>query len=148
MAPLNLSQRCFCVVSGASRGIGRSFAVELAKKFTQGSHVVLLARNEEQLTGVQGEIEAVTCGRVTVTVQGMDLQRPDGQRLRRVFEEIVNKGQSVPFDLALCIHNVGTVGDIDKFAATESDADKWGEYFQVSIGNSSSRREIRLIDKY
>lgn len=145
MNPLNLSQRCFCVVSGASRGIGRSFAVELAKKFTQGSHVVLLARNEEQLKGVQGEIEAVTCGRVTVTVQGMDLQRPDGQRLRQVFEEIV-KGQSVPFDLALCIHNVGTVGDIDKFAATESDADKWSEYFQVSVGNSIKINRIMLFD--
>ncbi|MEM6756071.1 MAG: 3-oxoacyl-[acyl-carrier-protein] reductase [Planctomycetota bacterium] len=43
------------VVTGASRGIGRSIALMLA---AQGRHVVAVARNAEKLEGVVGEIAA------------------------------------------------------------------------------------------
>lgn len=128
MAPLSLSQRCLCVVSGASRGIGREFALQLAKKFSSGSHLILLARNEEQLRDLQKEVEEVTGNKVTVTVQGMDLHRPDEVQLKRLLSK-----DDVSFDLAICVHNVGTVGDIDKWAAGESDVQKWSEYFQINL---------------
>lgn len=38
-------RRSFCLVTGASQGIGRSFAVEFAHRFAPGSHLVLLARS-------------------------------------------------------------------------------------------------------
>ncbi len=44
------------LVSGASAGIGRETATELA---SQGSNVVLAARREERLTSIAAEIEAV-----------------------------------------------------------------------------------------
>lgn len=127
---MNLNQRCFCVVSGASRGIGRCFAIELSKKFAPGSHLVLLARNETDLLQIQREVQEVTSGNVTVAVEAMDLQQVDQERLKQVLVP-----PSGPFDLAICVHNVGTVGDIERWAATESDVAKWSAYFQVNLFN-------------
>ncbi|MEM1209922.1 MAG: 3-oxoacyl-[acyl-carrier-protein] reductase [Planctomycetota bacterium] len=76
------------VVTGASRGIGRSIALMLA---AQGRHVVAVARNAEKLEGVVGEIaaaggtaEARTCDvtdqtSVEVLIEGVasDLGRLD-----------------------------------------------------------------------
>lgn len=133
MAPIDLSQRCFCVISGASRGIGRTFAVELAKKFQAGSHLVLLARNAEQLKAVQEEIEGATGGRVKVTAEAVDLEKCTESQLQTILSSAVTG--SGRFDLAMCVHNVGTIGDIASFAATQLDVSKWSSYFQVNLFN-------------
>lgn len=130
MAPIDLNKRTFCVVSGASRGIGRCFAVELSKKFASGSHLLLIARNEKQLEEVKQEVETATNGLVSVTIAALDLQQPNEEVLRNLLKE---GGQSYP--LAICVHNVGTVGDIERFASTESDVNKWNTYFQVNLFN-------------
>lgn len=44
------------LVTGASRGIGRSIAISLSEN---GAHVILVARNEELLNGVKAEIESM-----------------------------------------------------------------------------------------
>ncbi|MCL5997057.1 MAG: SDR family oxidoreductase [Chloroflexi bacterium] len=53
----NLLNNTVAIVTGASRGIGRSIALTLARN---GACVALAARNETQLRSVQAEIEA--CG--------------------------------------------------------------------------------------
>lgn len=130
---IDLHQRCLCVITGASRGIGRSFAVELAKKFAAGSHLLLLARNKQQLEEVKQEVEHETGGKVKVTVEPLDLQQPNEVQLKNALESVLCTAAS--FDLAICVHNVGTVGDIDRWAATESDVAKWSAYFQVNLFN-------------
>lgn len=129
---IDLHQRCLCVITGASRGIGRSFARELAKKFAAGSHLLLLARNRQQLEEVKQEVERETGGTVQVTVEPLDLQQPNEERLKNALESV---STAASFDLAVCVHNVGTVGDIVRWAATESDVAKWTAYFQVNLFN-------------
>lgn len=62
----------WAVVTGASDGIGRAFARELA---TAGVHVVLVARREAALTELARELEASHA--VTTRVVAQDLARPD-----------------------------------------------------------------------
>ena len=44
-----LFKRSFCVITGASRGIGRAIAVSLSEKFADGSVLVLTGRREADL---------------------------------------------------------------------------------------------------
>jgi short-subunit dehydrogenase len=62
------------LVTGASSGIGRALAIELAKR---GVDLVLLARREERLTEVAAEIKAL--GRRAIPVVG-DVTDPDSRR--------------------------------------------------------------------
>lgn len=130
MAPIDLTKRCVCVVTGASRGIGRAFALEMAKKFGKESRLVLLARNKEDLQGVKRDIQEATQNSVDVIVESMDLQNSNESDLRRILSF-----EGLSFDVAICCHNVGTVGHIERWAATESDTTKWTEYFQVNLFN-------------
>jgi len=69
------------VVTGASRGIGRACALELAKA---GAKVALMARQAEKLEGVAGEIRA-TGGEAFVAP--MDLGAPDS--IKAAFAAVV-----------------------------------------------------------
>lgn len=62
------------LVTGASSGIGRALAIELAR---HGAHVVLMARREERLAEVAKEIAALN--RRAVLVAG-DVTDPDARR--------------------------------------------------------------------
>lgn len=129
MAPIDLNKRCFCVISGASRGIGRTFAVELAKKFAAGSQLVLLARNKAQLEALKEEVEVATENKVKVTVAPLDLQKPNESELKGILS------LDSSFELAICVHNVGTLGDCERWVADESDVQKWSKYFEVNLFN-------------
>lgn len=61
-------QHTYYVVTGASQGIGRSFAVEFARQFAPGSHLVLLARSEGGLKETEALILAAN-PHVTVQVK-------------------------------------------------------------------------------
>jgi uncharacterized protein len=63
------------VVTGASEGIGRAFAVELAR---QGFDLFLVARREDRLRELAGTLERAH--RVTVRVMAADLAEPGASR--------------------------------------------------------------------
>lgn len=130
MAPINLTKRCLCVITGASRGIGRSFAIEMAKKMASGSLMLLLARNLQDLSVVKREIEELRKNDVKVLVHSIDLQNVTETELRNLLKFDKND-----YDVAICCHNVGTVGDINRWAATESDTAKWTDYFRINLFN-------------
>lgn len=73
------------VVTGASRGIGREIALEMAR---QGAHVVLAARTADALQEVAREIEAMGKGQQALAIPA-DLSEPDtparivGEAVRR-----------------------------------------------------------------
>jgi len=52
---MEITNQTVCLVTGASSGIGRALALRLAE---QGARVAIVARREEQLRTVAGEIEA------------------------------------------------------------------------------------------
>ncbi|KLT65701.1 SDR family oxidoreductase [Pedobacter sp. BMA] len=51
----DLSQKTFALVTGASKGLGKSFAIELAKK---GYNLALIARSEAELAGICKELSS------------------------------------------------------------------------------------------
>jgi hypothetical protein len=98
----------WAVVTGASDGIGRSMALELAKK---GLNLVIVARRENLLKQLEDEIKSMT--RVQVKTIAMDLTQPTASA--QLIEEI--RGL-----------NVGLFAGVAGFGTS-------GDFIQTDLGN-------------
>lgn len=132
---VNLAQKTFFVISGASRGIGQSMAIECASKFLNGSVIVLLARSTSGLEMTKSQILAKNQGNITVFTFSMDLCKPSTASLDKVFTTALNGRNITDFQSAIIVHNVGSIGDITKLARElgENDLDKWQDYYSMNL---------------
>lgn len=83
-------QKLVCVITGASRGIGRAIALEVAKRAGAGSTLLLLARNSARLDLVQHEITSKRAGEVTVLTSVCDV----GSATAAEFKQLLNDAKS------------------------------------------------------
>lgn len=66
-----LSGKVFLVITGASRGIGRQIAITFGSLLQKGSHILLLARNLNNLQEIAKNISS----NVSVHTVSMDLSK-------------------------------------------------------------------------
>jgi len=119
----------FLVVTGASKGIGARMAIEASRGFQSGSVVVLLART---IAGLEATKQAIVeaNGGVKVVVRAMDLTKPPAEELHALIKDAY---ASVPFELAMIIHNVGTIGDISKWSRDQEDYAELEAYYSTNV---------------
>lgn len=120
----------YLLVTGASRGIGAKMAIETSKNFASGSVVVLLARSLEGLEQTKEKIVDFNKEIVVIT-KSIDLTKPSVND----YDEIINRSfdESKKFDLAMIIHNVGTLGDITKWSKDIDDYGELDNYFSTNV---------------
>jgi short-subunit dehydrogenase len=107
------------LITGASAGIGRAFAFELA---AGGADLILTARRGDRLTELANELHAKY--KIEVEVFAADLAQPNGPA--RVFEFTSRNG----FEVELLINNAG-FGVYGEFA--KADLSRQLEMIQVNI---------------
>jgi len=134
-SPVNLAQKTFFVMSGASRGIGQTMTIECASKFTNGSVVVLLARSAQGLEETKSGILAKNQANITVFIFTIDLSKPTTEELDNVFSTALANRNVSDFQSAIIVHNVGTIGDVSKLAKTFDNnyLAKWQDFFSLNI---------------
>lgn len=131
---IDLSQMSFLLVSGASRGIGRSMAIECAAKFAAGSVVVLIARSASGLQETKSQILARNPNNVTVFEFNIDLTRPSVVDLTNILRSTLAGRAIADFRVAAIVHNVGTIGDITKYARDfGTDMTIWEDYYSINV---------------
>jgi len=86
----------WAVVTGASSGLGVEFARGLAER---GANLVLVARREERLRKLAGELEAAH--RVTARAVALDLARPDAPR------ELAERLAAERIEVDVLVNNAG-----------------------------------------
>ena len=105
----------YTLITGASKGIGKAFAFEAAKR---GHNLILVARDADQLSALAKELQATH--RVAVHTYAQDLTRPDApkglanfcQRHHYAVDRLINNagvglwGQFDELDLASQINSV------------------------------------------
>ncbi|XP_052892721.1 sepiapterin reductase-like [Anopheles moucheti] len=147
---MNLDQVAYFLVTGASRGIGAKMAIETARKFKPGSVVVLLARSASGLESTRSEILAVN-PHVTVVTSSVDLATASKELLNEILDKSLGKQQPTgQFGLACVIHNVGTIGNIERKAIDMDDRTEWEQYFgtnlfTVAVLNSCFLRKFHSV---
>ncbi|KAF6822176.1 3-ketoacyl-reductase [Colletotrichum musicola] len=88
----------WAVVTGASDGLGKEYAYQLASK---GFNLVLVSRTQSKLETLAHELEAKFSGKVQVKVLAMDFARDDNADYDRLAQLIDG------LDVGILINNVG-----------------------------------------
>src|SRR2546425_2936059 len=106
------------LVTGASRGIGRAIALELAR---EGARVILVARSQDQLDAVKHELGG---HRESHHCVALDLMADHG------VEELAQAVEKVG-ELEILAHNLGgSCGVLQTFASSED----WRKVWQFNLG--------------
>ena len=125
----NLAGR-IALVTGASRGIGRAVALELARR---GAHVIVLARTQGALEALDDEIRAVGS---EATLVPCDIKDSDAlDRLGAAIHERWGK-------LDILVGNAGVLGPLTPIA--HCDPDKWEQVFAINV--TANYRLLRSLD--
>jgi len=128
-SPASLAGRV-ALVTGASRGIGRAVALELAR---QGAHVIALARTQGALEELDDNIRALGGEATLVPCDIKDFEALD--RLGAAIFERWGK-------LDILIGNAGILGPLTPIA--HCDPDKWDQVFAVNV--TANYRLLRSLD--
>ncbi|KAI1294813.1 Sepiapterin reductase [Halotydeus destructor] len=134
-----------CVtVTGASRGIGRTIAIEFAKSFHdqhQGQSseqanisFILMARDEEAITEVECLIKATgDCVSKVILIPGSLSEF----RTIQQFEDVMKELSSQPFDQVVLVHNAGSLGNQNQLTSdySSSDMEYLANYWQLNFNS-------------
>ncbi|XP_050177036.1 sepiapterin reductase [Myiozetetes cayanensis] len=129
-----------CVVTGASRGFGRSLARLLAPRLGPGSLLVLLARSAEPLAELADELRGTGStgstggsGGTGLRVLSLtaDLGCEDG--LRRAIAALREVLPTEPFGRLILVNNAGSLGDVSKSFLDLTDPDEINAYLAFNV---------------
>lgn len=145
---VNFEKKSIVFISGASKGIGQSLAINLARQLNQSSIFVLMARSADGLEKTKNDIAEIDkC--ICVLTFVIDLSKPDNDLFGKIFDEILNKIDSQQIEFGLFFHNAGHVGVL-KQTTDLTDLNAWRNYydlnlFSVILLNSLFVKKIRPI---
>lgn len=136
---LDLKRKTFLLITGASRGIGRTMALRLSEKLKAGSKIALMARDKEALNGVRAEINKITEGRHQVEIYAIDFSAAASKDFQDSLNHAMEHHEVNDFERAFVIHNVGTIGDVTKSTlqqdqvGTGSVVESWHKYMHTNL---------------
>lgn len=148
---MDLNKKTYLLITGASRGIGRTMAIECSKKIAPGSLVVLLARSESGLNKTKDQISSNSKPIIVRTIP-IDLSNAQKSELQKAILTSLEGYNAKDFERALIIHNAGSLGDSTKLAKELDDMDYWVDYyklnvFSVTVLNAVFMKEFQDIEK-
>lgn len=129
---VDFTQKTFLLVTGASKGIGQMVAVQCAQRLANGSVCVLLARSSDGLEETKQKILELNPG-VQVKTYPIDLSSPTDVELKSIFNDSLSGQLESAFQLAMVVHNVGSLGDLSRKAHDFGDANEWRSFFDLNV---------------
>lgn len=128
---LNWQVPSFLIVTGASRGLGQTIAIEFCKKLCEGSSVLLVARDKAKLIITQDAIKE--CSAVKSHIIAIDLALPDTPSYEHILTKCIQQN-GLTYRQVILIHNAGTLGDISKTIATSTlPSSEIKDYFNLNL---------------
>ncbi|KAM5125676.1 sepiapterin reductase-like [Mantella aurantiaca] len=122
-----------CVITGASRGLGRSLAWELCPRVTPGSALLLVARTEQALQVLAEELTLRYPG-IGVRWVAADLGTVDGvKRTVQAAQELNGRDTA---SRIIIINNAGSLGDVSKSFLDFTDPLEVDRYFSLNVSST------------
>jgi len=130
-------QKTFCLVTGASRGIGKTIAVEFAKKVEEGSIFVLVARTTSALEATKVAVEEASGKKVKVVTATMDLEKPNREDYLSLVNSALtqNAVKADDFEHSILVHNAGSLGNTAKRIVDMDDLGEIQSYLTLNISS-------------
>ncbi|CAL8104467.1 unnamed protein product [Orchesella dallaii] len=123
-------------ITGASRGIGRTIAIEFSKKVANQSVFLLMARSTSALEETKAAISSATEGRVSVVTATIDLEKPDKDAYHNAISSALTQTNTTAadFEHSILVHNAGSLGVEKKFKVVEmEDLADLSSYFSLNV---------------
>ncbi|XP_059484537.1 sepiapterin reductase-like [Neocloeon triangulifer] len=123
------NKKTFVIITGASKGIGRTIAVEFSKRVAAGSKFILLARSASGLE----ESKSLCSPDVVVETLTANLESPDAQKIKNFIAEAAANPDD--YERAVIVHNAGSLGNLQRSAKDFEDLDEINNYFNLNVGS-------------
>ncbi|UYV67593.1 SPR [Cordylochernes scorpioides] len=124
------NRRFFILITGASRGFGRTLAHIFSSKVSKDSQIIILGRNKEKLESVKEEIKNDNSN-ISVNTVNIDLAKPNAAEFQKILEPF----KETNYDVYILINNVGSVGDISKDASSFNDNEELTKYYELNVNS-------------
>ncbi|KAK2818775.1 hypothetical protein Q5P01_024336 [Channa striata] len=127
--------RALCIITGASRGFGRTVARDVARLVEPGSALVLVARSGDELRALQAELVQSEAGRAGLVVECAvaDLGDVDGlESVVRTSEKAFAKHM----DHVLLVNNAASLGDVSRYAKSFTNMAEVDSYLSLNVSSS------------
>uniref|UniRef100_A0A6M2E5G1 Sepiapterin reductase n=1 Tax=Amblyomma tuberculatum TaxID=48802 RepID=A0A6M2E5G1_9ACAR len=123
-------KKCYVIITGASAGIGRAIAVAFSKEVAENSVFVITGRNSERLTETK-RLVSEAAPRVQVVAHTTDHSKATFEDYRKLISDTWPKISGA--DGVILVHNVGTLGDVQKYAISYTDEKEIDDYFHLNV---------------
>ncbi|GBP49534.1 Sepiapterin reductase [Eumeta japonica] len=129
---IDLSGPTFCVLTGASQGIGREISVELSKCVGPNSVMVLLARN---LSGLADTAALCESPKVKVVYKSIDLAKATASEMYDILKDALEGHDIDEFSNYIIFHNVGSIGDLSIESGCMENIEEMKQYYTLNVFN-------------
>ncbi|XP_018646665.1 ankyrin repeat-containing, putative [Schistosoma mansoni] len=142
---------CFVVITGASRGFGRAFAVELVKSMSSGKdhaaslNVLLMARDVNALRVTESEMYASLSTNsemkltILVSTSSLDMSNANKENLLNDLNPLFQLASSYPIksniqcQWNMLVHNAATLGNIHSKSYERFNIDALDTYYHTNL---------------
>lgn len=128
--------RTFCIVTGASRGLGREICLQFAKNVGDDSVFLLLSRD---ICGLNKTKELMmttaSCANLSVQTKLVDLETCEPEIFVEIIAESLAESdrKAGQFQNAVLVHNAGSLGDISKYVSQFEDIKELEKYYKLNV---------------
>uniref|UniRef100_A0A671KGL0 Sepiapterin reductase n=1 Tax=Sinocyclocheilus anshuiensis TaxID=1608454 RepID=A0A671KGL0_9TELE len=122
--PIKDLGRALCIITGASKGFGRTLALQLSCLLKPRSVLMLVARTTEQLNQLKEDIITLYGGQNQLDV--------------RCVQADLEKKEVSEMDHLLLINNAASLGDVSRFALTFTDPVEVNRYLSLNVSGALS----------
>ncbi|KAA0714483.1 Sepiapterin reductase [Triplophysa tibetana] len=124
--------RALCIITGASKGYGRTLALQLSCLMKPRSVLMLVARSADQLNKVKEDVRALNDGHKKLDVRCVqaDLEKTEG--VEKTVQAIKDTSSS-DMDHFLLINNAASLGDVSRSALTFTDPAEVNRYLSLNV---------------
>lgn len=129
---IDLSGPTYCILSGASQGIGRAIAVEVSKQLGPKSLMLLLARNNSELAKSASICES---DNVKVVYESIDLSKASAAEMIDVIKKSLQGRKVTDFATGLIFHNVGSLGNLAVDTGRMENVQELRDYYDLNVFN-------------
>ncbi|KAG8453226.1 hypothetical protein GDO86_000018 [Hymenochirus boettgeri] len=131
MSALNVGP-VLCVLTGASRGFGRSLALELCPRIHPNSALLLVSRTEGALRELEGVIR---CQFPQMRVSWVTADLGTGEGISATVRAAGELREQVNVQRLVIINNAGSLGDISKYFVDLCDHDEVTKYMSFNVSS-------------
>lgn len=124
-----------CIITGASRGFGRTVAKEVSRLVKPGSVLVLVARSGDDLRALRTELAESEEGRAGLVVECVeaDLGQMEGP------ESVVRASKAAlpeVIDHLILVNNAASLGDVSRYAKSFTNMAEVDSYLSLNVSSA------------